>query len=95
MCHRAKGRSSGGKEQKIEALAFSPDGKTLAARLWDGIGLFNLAPAKMLFRLALTPSCFAFSPDGMILAAPMDWGDGKTELCLWFAPRDDEAGLQK
>ena len=83
----------------INHLAFCPDGKTVAAQVHDGISLIQVATLTRSIRL--TPSLktkatvFAFSADGQVLAAPGDSPDGKGKLCLWFAPRQDEAGLQK
>jgi WD40 repeat protein len=66
----------------ILAVAFSPDGRTLAALALDGhIGLLDLATGKQTATLteANGGGNVAFSPDGRTLAA----GDGNGEVRLW------------
>jgi WD40 repeat protein len=71
-----------------KALAFTPDGKTLASG-GDEIVLWNVAQGQELMALAgNTGSIFslAFSPDGKTLAAGGLQRDGKSgEINLWYA----------
>jgi WD40 repeat protein len=59
----------------VTALAFSPDGKIVAAKDFDGqISLWDFATGRELRRLRIVESVFneplAFSPDGKFLASP-------------------------
>jgi WD40 repeat protein len=72
------------------AIAFSPDGKTLASGARGGeVILWSVAGGKELMRLADHKAgifALAFSPDGKILAAGGHGADGKSdEVTLWYA----------
>jgi WD40 repeat protein len=70
--------------QDVRSLAFSPDGKTLAAGSENGtIRLWNLAARKAVVTLDLEhgiPTCVAFSPGGTVLAAINDEDE---KITLW------------
>ncbi|CAN5390049.1 hypothetical protein BH10PLA2_BH10PLA2_28980 [soil metagenome] len=68
----------------VEALALSPDGKTLASSSFQEVALWNPLTGAMLRKLegfAERVVCLAFSPDGKLLAtgggAPTDTGEIK------------------
>jgi WD40 repeat protein len=71
----------------IVAVAFSPDGKTLACGVWEGqVRFYDLGDGEPRHRAALRPktvrrlNCLAFSPDGKTLACG-HWEDGA--IALW------------
>ncbi len=74
----------------MNAVAFSPDGKTLASGAGEGeVILWDLAGGQELMRLDDHRGiifALAFSPDGKILAAGGHGTDGKSaEVTLWYA----------
>jgi sugar lactone lactonase YvrE len=68
---------------RVFSLAFSPDGKTLAAGSWDGVvRLWDVAGRRELRQFDRQPGpvrSLAFSPDGKMLAA----GGKAPEIMLW------------
>jgi WD40 repeat protein len=64
---------TGGGERPVDAIALSPDGKTIASvgggglRLWDAAGGEERTPAPA---GPASGACVAFSPDGRLLVAP-------------------------
>jgi WD40 repeat protein len=76
---------------RVSALAFSPDGKTLASGSHDRrVKLWSVPAASEVASLEAHQGgvfCLAFSPDGTVLASgggvPSGWG----EVYLWRAPR--------
>ena len=72
----------------VRALAFSPDGRTLATGSWDGsLKLWNIESGALLWTNWFTDNveCLAFAPDGDILASS---GDGAT-VQLWDSRRGE------
>jgi sugar lactone lactonase YvrE len=63
----------------IDAVTFSPDGKTLAALDWDSIRFFRVATGMVTHQIENPQAsyCLVFSPDGKTLAA------GGRELTFW------------
>ncbi|MHB8897805.1 MAG: HEAT repeat domain-containing protein [Thermoguttaceae bacterium] len=68
----------------VKAVAFSPDGKTLASGSWDGtVKLWNPIAGTSVATLPgheSAISCVAFSPDGKILATAGPW---ESTLKFW------------
>jgi WD40 repeat protein len=77
-------------KEYVSALAFSPNGETLAACADGAIKLFNIATRRELasIKLDIYGSRITFSPDGQTLAAWDTWGLGGT-LRFWRAPVHD------
>jgi RNA polymerase sigma factor (sigma-70 family) len=83
---------------EIEALAYSPDGKTIAAAAREGVCLFSpdgkltkvLRPAGEVLVFSTDGKRLAFSPDGKRLACwvavPDHAGGGKRTVQLWEMP---------
>jgi WD40 repeat protein len=73
-----------GRTENIRSLAYSPDGKLLAAGFDDGVvKIWNMGTGKE--HLTFTPPCalhsLSFSPDGCLLAV---FGNGRhCTLSLW------------
>ena len=75
----------------VSALAFSPDGRTLAAQGPDlGVAIFEVDSGRLLFRAEAVPegpdppvavTALAFSPDGSMLVA----GTAEFDLRVWDA----------
>jgi WD40 repeat protein len=80
-----------GHMNQVAAVAFSPDGKTLASGDWSGeVKLWSVLTLQEVATLDANQNkihCLAFSPDGRTLAAGTDVGCGKGEVFLWRAPR--------
>src|SRR5262249_29216812 len=90
---------------EIEGLAFSPDGKTIAASSNGGVNLLDAASGKLIQRLPSSDFAFprqhpvVFSPDGKRLAGrgqisvgrPFKGGVPVCELTVGGKPRDYDA----
>jgi WD40 repeat protein len=80
-----------GHTNQVAAVAFSPDGKTLASG--DRSGAVKLWSVTTLQEVASLEGhrgkvhCLAFSPDGQTLATGAETDPGKGEVFLWRAPR--------
>jgi WD40 repeat protein len=73
---------------RVTALAFSPDGKTLASASWDHtVRLWGVAAAQEVAALEHRGRVYAlaFSPDGSVLASGGEAPDGAGEVYLWRA----------
>jgi WD40 repeat protein len=92
-------RRFGGLKDNIKAVAFSPDGKTVAATSRDGrIALWEAATGKELLHILAHPDhtdspfacspCLAFAPDGKRLAS----GSTDGTVRLWDAGTAKELG---
>jgi WD40 repeat protein len=79
----ATGKQSRRVETKtiVTALAFSPDGRRLAAAQSGVVTVWEMASGKELARVNTSASCLAFSPDGALLATGLaGLGDGSVRL---------------
>jgi WD40 repeat protein len=72
------------------ALAFSPDGSTIAADAGNGIAIFDItnpshpAPvAHLAIRQIVSPTYLAFSPDGHTLLGTTDFSADTGDVILW------------
>jgi WD40 repeat protein/serine/threonine protein kinase len=78
-------------DAQVTAIAFSPDGRTLASCSREGtVQLWNMPTAQKLFTLSQTRSLvdLAFSPDGRFLAAAEEGGAAPNQpgrILLWEA----------
>jgi WD40 repeat protein len=83
-----------GHKSNVQALAFSPDGKTLATGGFDKtVRLWSLATRRMLATLKGHTSpvlSVSFSPDGRSLAT----GEGDGTLKVWRAATDQDVAAQ-
>jgi hypothetical protein len=80
-------RWSPGPPGGLNSLAFSADGKTLAAACCDGwLRLFELASGRLRHQGELQALKIAFSPDGALLAS-LDSVSGEIQLWNWRQPR--------
>jgi WD40 repeat protein len=75
----------------IGALAFSPDGNTLASADRAGdLKLWDMPTYQLLLDLSghSGPVCYiGFSGNGEVMATAGNSRDGRGEVWLWFAPR--------
>ena len=68
-----------GQKTRVEHLAFSPDGRTLAAGSWNGtLRLWDLSQGKIRATYVLPSGSMAFTPDGKTLA--LGCWDGTIQL---------------
>jgi WD40 repeat protein len=78
-----------GHRERVTALAFTPDGKTLASGAWDrAVKLWSVAAGAEVASLEGHPDrvhCLAFSPDGSLLASGGDAPSGTGAVLLWRA----------
>jgi len=73
-------------EHEVAAVAFAPDGKTLAAAVGGVVQLWDVAAGRRMARLeghAGKVTCLAFSPDGKRLAS----GGYDRTVRLWDVAR--------
>jgi WD40 repeat protein len=82
-----------GHKNAVNAVAFSPDEKTLASCGADGqVKLWQVETGRELLTLQDNPGenvqCVAFSDDGQVLAAGGMSRDRKGFVRLWYGPRD-------
>jgi WD40 repeat protein len=79
-----------GHRDRVAALAFSPDGKTLASGSWDRTAkLWSVAALQEVATLEAHHGlvhCVAFSPDGRVLASGGETATGAGEVYLWPGP---------
>jgi len=74
----------------VVAVAFSPDGATLASASFDGTRLWNLATGEQIDRLPTGPVfAVTFSPDGATLASA---GDSGAVVRLWDTATGQQIG---
>lgn len=79
-----------GHRERITALAFSPDRKTLVSASTDGVvKLWHVVTGQELMTLTGHGgvNCVAFSPEGQRLATGGVGSDGRGQVLLWDAPR--------
>jgi len=80
-----------GHQDRVTALALTPDGKTLASGSWDRtVRLWSMADASAVATLeghTGKVQTLAFSPDGQVLASGSDDGSDTGEGMLWRAKR--------
>ena len=76
------------RHNRIEWLAFSPDGRRLYSLDDAGLYAWDAATANEVFRPVgfHWPTCAAVSPDGMRLATGDSTPDGSNVVCIWDAP---------